>query len=347
MGKCDKEGRRKTWRVLFSCVGRRVALIESFRRAGEALGMDLVVHGTDATGFSPALQRVDHAHRVAPIAEGRYIDELCGIVKRRKIDLLIPLIDSELSLLASAVDRLAELGCTALVSSPEVIDTCGDKIAWYERLREAGIETPRTWSLAEALARKRHKFPLFMKPRFGSAAKDNFIVRNRRELEVFGACVKEPVVQELIEGPEYTLDVYTGFDGRPRCVVPRRRLEVRAGEVTKALVVKDRAIMAVGRQVVEMLGSCRGVVTVQCIDGGAGRIRVIEVNPRFGGGVPLAIHAGADFPKWILTELAGDRPHINPNAFADDVAMLRYDESVFVRHASRGAARRRSGRADE
>ena len=78
------------------------------------------------------------------------------IYQRKKIDLLIPLIDSELSLLASAVDRFAELRCTALVSSSEVVDICGDKIAWYERLRGAGIETPRTWSLAEALARKRN-----------------------------------------------------------------------------------------------------------------------------------------------------------------------------------------------
>ena len=97
----------------------------------------------------------------------------------------------------------------------------------------------------------------------------------------------------------------------------------------------DPAIMAAGRQVAEVLANCRGVVTVQCIVTPRGRIRVIEINPRLGGGVPLAIHAGADFPKWILQELAGKPPRINPLAFRDDVAMLRYDESVFVPRASR------------
>ncbi|MGD2111174.1 MAG: ATP-grasp domain-containing protein, partial [Phycisphaerae bacterium] len=127
----------------------------------------------------------------------------------------------------------------------------------------------------------------------------------------------------------------TGFDGKPRCVVPRRRLEVRTGEVSKGLVVKDPAIMAVGRQVALALGKCRGVVTVQCMVTPRGRIRVIEINPRFGGGAPLAIHAGADFPRWILSELWGKKPRINPTGFRGDVAMLRYDESVFVPNASR------------
>ena len=88
--------------------------------------------------------------------------------------------------------------------------------------------------------------------------------------------------------------------------------------------------MAVGYRVAEMLGECRGVITVQCIVTPDRRIRVIEINPRFGGGVPLAIHGGADFPKWILSELLGKKPRINPTGFRDGIAMLRFDESVFV-----------------
>ena len=89
------------------------------------------------------------------------------------------------------------------------------------------------------------------------------------------------------------------------------------------------------QEVKEVLGECRGVVTVQCMMTPRGRIRAIEINPRFGGGAPLAIHAGADFPRWILMELMGEKPRINPNGFRDDIAMLRYDESVFVPNASK------------
>ncbi len=65
------------------------------------------------------------------------------------------------------------------------------------------------------------------------------------------------------------------------------------------------------------------------------RMCIIEINPRFGGGAPLAIHAGADFPKWILSELIGKKPRINATGFKDDIAMLRFDDSVFVKKASK------------
>lgn len=162
----------------------------------------------------------------------------------------------------------------------------------------------------------------------------NYVINNADELRTFGRRVPDAIVQEFVKGTEHTLDVYTGFDGTPRCVVPRKRLEVRTGEVSKGVIVKDARIMATGARVAEVLGGCRGVVTVQCMVTPRGRIRVIEINPRLGGDVPLAIHAGADFPKWILMELLGKRPRINPSGFRDDIAMLRHDDSVFVPNAS-------------
>ncbi len=328
-------GGRARVRMLFSCVGRRSELLQAFRRAAEDLGILLEIHGADATWLSPAIHLVDKAHIVDPIAEGRYIEQLLTVVRRAKIDLLIPLIDTELPLIAAAVDEFLAAGCRALIPAAPVVRTCRDKLATYRVLKQAGIDTPTTWAWAEAVKRKKHKFPLFLKPRTGSAAMGNYVVHDAGELETFGRRVPNAIVQEFVDGAEHTLDVYTGFDGRPRCVVPRKRLEVRTGEVSKGLIVKDPAIMAVGKRIAEVLGDCRGVVTIQCIVTRRGRIRVIEINPRFGGGVPLAIHAGANFPKWILMELLGESPRINPNGFRNDVAMLRFDESVFVPNASR------------
>lgn len=326
---------KRRLRILLTCIGRRVELLRAFRRAGETLAVRLEVHGADATPLAPAIRLVDRPHLVPTIGSGRYIDALAKLVREEKIDLLIPLIDWGLPDVASAAQRFAGLGCRALISSLAVVEVCSDKWLTYRKLTEAGIDTPATWPWVAAVEEKRHRFPYFLKPRRGSAAMGNYVVRTVDELRAFGARVKDAIVQEFVEGAEHTLDVYTGFDGRCRCVVPRKRLEVRSGEVTKALIVKDPAIMAVGRRVVELLGECRGVITVQCIVTPQGRIRVIEINPRFGGGVPLSIHAGADFPKWILQELLGQTPRINPTGFRDDVAMLRYDESVFVQKASK------------
>jgi len=336
--RASTNGRKRTkptLRVLFSCVGRRVELIRGFRRAAEALGVGLEVHGADASALSPGSYHVDVSHRVAPITKGQYTRDLLGVVDRARIDLLVPLLDSELQVIADTADDFRACGCTPLISSPNVIRTCRDKLLSFEALRRAGLDTPQTWTFDEALKRKRHRFPYYLKPRAGSAAMGNFKIHNADELRVIGRRVPDAIVQEFVAGIEHTMDVYTGFDGVPRCVVPRRRLEVRSGEVSKALIVKDPKIMAIGKRVAEMLGDCRGVITVQCIATPSGTIRVLEVNPRFGGGVPLAIHAGADFPKWILSELLGMKPRIRATGFRDDIAMLRFDDSVFVPRAGK------------
>lgn len=321
--------------MLFTCIGRRVELLRAFRRAGEKLKLDLRIHGADARMLSPAMHLVDKAHVAPKIASGEYLDALLAIVKKHKIKLVVPLIDTELIMLAEAVDRFRELDCTLLISSADAVRICRDKIRTFETLTSAGIDTPRTWTWEEALSASDIPYPLYMKPRAGSAGMGNFVIDNVDELRTLGQRVPDPIVQEFVAGIEHTLDVYTGFDGVPRCAVPRRRLEVRSGEVSKALVVKDNELMRTGVQVAEALGTCRGVITVQCIVTPAGRIRVIEMNPRFGGGVPLAIQAGADFPRWILAAVLGRKVTIRGDAFRDDVAMLRFDDAVFVRDATR------------
>ncbi len=320
---------RRRLRVLFTCVGRRVELIEAFRRAADKLGIRLTVHGADRSWFAPAMHHVDHAHIVPALDDPEQIDALLEVVRQHGIDMVIPLIDSELLQMSRAWDRFDGLGCRVVVSSEGVIQTCQDKLLTYRALKSAGIDTPRTWTREAALRKKRHRFPYFMKPREGSAGMGNYKVHDLKELQVLGGRVPHPIVQEFVEGAEHTLDVYTGFDGIPRCVVPRRRLEVRNGEVSKGVVVKNRRIMAVGRRVAQVLGDCRGVITVQCIVTPEGKIRVIEINPRFGGGAPLGIHAGADFPLWLMSEHLGRPVTILPTGFTNNVAMLRYDDSVF------------------
>jgi carbamoyl-phosphate synthase large subunit len=299
------------------------------------MGLKLEIHGADASWLSPAMHCVDKGHQVPTIASGKYTRHLVQIARKHRIDLLIPLIDTELPMIAAAVPDFADVGCLALISSPEVVGICRDKMATFETLRKAGVDTPTTWLWEEAVRRDRHKFPLFLKPRAGSAAMGNYVINNVDELRTFGRRVKDAIVQEFVRGTEHTLDVYTGLDGTPRCVVPRKRLEVRTGEVSKGVIVKDQRIMATGARVAEVLGGCRGVVTVQCMVTPRGRIRAIEINPRLGGGVPLSIHAGADFPKWILMEVLGKKPRINPAGFRDDIAILRHDDSVFVPNASK------------
>ena len=143
------------------------------------------------------------------------------------------------------------------------------------------------------------------------------------------------MVQEFIEGQEYTVDVLVDFDGRVRCVVPRLRMEVRTGEVSKAQTVRCPEVIEQSKRLVETLGAGPGIITIQCFLTTDGNIKFIEINPRFGGGVPLSIRAGADFPRWILQLWLGDSPRIRQDVWQDGLVMLRYDDAIWM-SASKG-----------
>ena len=166
-----------------------------------------------------------------------------------------------------------------------------------------------------------------------TASRDNAVVHDPGELRFYARRIPNALCQEFMEGTEYTCDAYIDFDLKVRCVVPRRRLEVRAGEVSKGQVVKDLEIMDQAKRVVELLGAGPGVITLQLFVARDGRIRFTEINPRFGGGAPLSIQAGADFPRWILQELMGERPQIGFDDFTDGLLMLRYDAEVWLRES--------------
>ncbi|HSW46823.1 MAG TPA: ATP-grasp domain-containing protein [Phycisphaerae bacterium] len=324
------KGRRDV-RILFTSAGRRIELIQAFTRAARSLGLKPHWHTADVDPYIATGCLAEKVHLVPKAQAPGYIPALRRIVRQERIDLIIPLIDSDLLKLADARDEFARLGCGALISSPQVVRTCRDKRRMFEFLTRHDIDTPATWTADQILRSRTHRFPYFLKPRFGSASKKNYVVADRNDLKSLLRVVPDPLVQEFVSGVEHTLDVYTGFDGRPRCVVPRERIEVRGGEVTKARTVRHQRIIQTGVRVAEALTECIGLITIQLILTPKGRIRVIEVNPRFGGGVPLGIRAGADFPKWLLAEWLGRKPRIRLDQFDPNLLMLRYHQSFFMK----------------
>jgi len=325
--------------VLFTCIGRRVSLLESFRRAAKQLKINASLLGTDTTELSPALQLCDQRFSVKPTTHAGYIKQILSIVKANSVKLLVPTVDLDLKLLAQNKSKFAGLGCRVLVSDPEVIDICQDKRKTYKFLLKNNFDTPATISIRTVLKNSKSEivnrkseigFPLFLKPWDGYAGRGNAVVNNRKELLFYAKRVPNAICQELVKGTEYTCDVYVDFGMKVSCVVPRKRIEVRAGEVSKGQVAKNARIMSEAVTLVEKLGAGPGVITLQLFLTDDGKVKYIEINPRFGGGAPLSIKAGADFPKWILQELAGGKPNIRPNGFKDNLVMLRYDSEVWL-----------------
>ena len=171
--------------ILFTCIGRRVSLLNSFRRAGRQLKIDLSLLGTDATELSSALQLCDKGFPVKPITHANYIKQLLSIVRTNNVKLLIPTVDLDLKLLAQNKPKFAAAGCCVLVSTPDVVDICQDKRKTFRFLLKNGFDTPLTMSPRTALSKKKLNWPCFLKPWDGYASRGNAVVNNREELLFF------------------------------------------------------------------------------------------------------------------------------------------------------------------
>jgi carbamoyl-phosphate synthase large subunit len=323
---CD--GVTDVFNVLISSAGRRVGLLRAFREALRELGLDGHVLAADVSDLSPAFHLADAHFLVPPCTSPEFVPALSDLCAREGIRLVVPTIDPELPVLAEHREAFAENGTTVAISSPEVIRIGWDKGTTNEWLRCNGFPTVRQ-VIPGVGGTVELPFPLVVKPRRGSAAVGVRVVSDDAELQL-SIRNGDVVVQELAPGVEHTLDVFVDRSGTPMCAVPRRRIEVRAGEVSKGRTLRCEPLIDLASRICEALPGAYGVITIQVfLEEDSGEMNVIEINPRFGGGFPLAWEAGARYPTWLIQDVLGRTPDVRTD-WRDGLVMLRYDDAVFV-----------------
>lgn len=313
--------------VLVTAGSRRVALVRAFQRAVAPTGGRVVV--TDVDPLSPTVHIADAAFRVPLSTDPAYLDAIVEVCRTERIGLIVPTIDEELPIFGSAAPMLEGLGMRVAASPEQTARVCNDKFALCEHLRACGIPAARSWLPPDVPANP--AFPLFIKPRAGRGGVNAFPVRTPRELAFFLDYVKDPVVQELLNGPEFTVDLLCGFDGVPRAVVPRERCVIRAGVSDRGRTVDDPALVRLARECAAALEFV-GAVNIQCrvVDGTP---TVFEINPRFSGGIALTIAAGADFPRMLVDLARGRDVGSGLASFRADLWMTNYEEAIYLDRA--------------
>ncbi len=195
-----------------------------------------------------------------------------------------------------------------------------------QHLRTRGVRAAETYLPNDLPARR--AFPLFIKPRFGRGGVGAHAIHSAKDLAFFVEYVENPVVQEYLDGPEFTIDVLCDFRHRPISIVPRERVVVRAGVIDRGRTVHDRTLIELAKSVTQAL-PFSGAINIQCrvVDG---EPVVFEINPRFSGGIPLTIAAGADFPRYLVDLALGRPVPARIGRFRDQLWMTSYEASIFV-----------------
>lgn len=314
--------------ILLTSVGRRVELVQAFRTAADRLGVKLTVTGADMSASAPTLMYCSGTLVAPRISDPAYIPTLLRFCEEHRVDALIPTIDTDLLLLAKHRKDFLAVGTQVCVAAPEKVALCRDKRLTGNYFRSLGLHAPEAVDCVEDY---QGGFPAFIKPLDGSSSIGANRADSMEELRRHAAGLKGYIVQPFVKGEEYTVDILCGLDGKPIYITPRQRLAVRSGEVLKTKIAHDAVTEQEMLRLAEDFAPVGGI-TVQLIRDEMGVNHYIEINPRFGGGAPLSMKAGADSAGGLLRCLMGEWIPYQPEAAAQGAVYSRFDQCVCVSH---------------
>ncbi len=303
-------------------------MVRAFRSEAQKIKSGSKIFAVDCQPeLSSACQISDRCFEVPKVTSEDYIKVLRDLCTTHEVDLLIPTIDPELNILAKNKELLEREGVKVVVSGIELVKDCQDKRDTIDFFNKKDIPTP------QLISKENPTFPIYAKPYDGSSSKNNFIIKSREELRDYHLNDEKLLFFEYLDHrayDEYTLDLYYDMNSDLKCVVPRKRIEIRGGEVNKGLTEKNALVPFVKEKLSHISGA-RGCLTLQLfLNEENGSISGIELNPRFGGGYPLSYLAGANFPQWLIREYLYDEPIEFYDDWEQNLLMLRYDDEVLV-----------------
>ncbi|MBN1044488.1 MULTISPECIES: ATP-grasp domain-containing protein [unclassified Clostridium] len=319
--------------MLITSIGKRIQLIKHLKES-------FTIIGVDASELNAGKYFVDKFYKIPKINEKNYVGTIINICKNEKIDVLIPLYEGEFEILDNLRKIFKSIETLLLLSNKDIINVCKDKEKTYSYFINSSINNIRVFSEKEVenIIEKKdiNKLPLIIKPKCGMGSKDIYKINTIKELIFFNEYVQEKIVQEFILGDEYTVDVLVDLEGEPIYIVPRKRIEVRSGEVVKSATIKDCEIINITKEVLKQLNRLKdennlgliGPLTIQFFKKENGEILLLEINPRFGGGVPLSFESGANYGKQISKMLTKEKVDYIENFI--EKTMIRYEDAIYI-----------------
>ena len=316
--------------ILLLSVGTRNKVVQYFKENLSGIGKVIC---TDMSEIAPALYE-GNAHYIVPrITEPEYIDAIFDICEKENIAGVLSFIDPELSLLAENKDKFAELGVTVIGSSYELCEMSLDKMQMYNWLTSHGYKAAKSYIDKEQfyvdVESGAITYPVFVKPIRGSASIAISKVEDKETVDLLFSHSDNLMIQEYLNGQEIGADVYIDMvSGEIVSIFTKKKIVMRAGETDKAVSFKDKRLFQLIEKFVNEAGF-RGQIDIDVFDVN-GEYYISEVNPRFGGGYPLAYGCGCNHMRMIVKNLQGNANTRNIGNYDEGVYMMKYNEVMIV-----------------
>ena len=263
------------------------------------------------------------AYMVMPkvVDEEKYMTKLKQVIDNYKVEVLMPSSSYDIQLYSKYRRQIEELGAKPVVSDLESIEICHDKMMTFQKLNSK-FDLPLTLTNPDRI----HEFPVIAKPRREKGGYEPMIIADENDLTYVTSKFSNIIFQEYLPGTEYTVDVLCDLNKKPLVAVPRIRLQTKAGISTKGKVVHDPQIELTCMDVADSIGII-GPCCIQMTASKDGALKIVEVNPRMGGGTIFAALAGANFPA-LLLDMVKEKEIVKPSF--SEITVIRYFDEIVI-----------------
>lgn len=312
--------------ILILSAGRRVELVESFLNEikMKKSKIKLITADHDPVN-SAACQVADSYFKVPLVDSSSYLPKLLLNCKKFNIGMIIPTIDKELKILSKNHNLFKLKKIHLILSDYNLINIFCSKKLTEKFFKNLKVNFPKIY-------KKKIIYPCFVKPDQGSSSIGAKLIKSKNDIS--SSLLKNPKMIFLEYIPknfkEYTIDMYYDRESELKCLVPRERIEVRAGEVSKSVTRLNFVYYYILR-IFKNFPGARGCITLQLFyNKKNNKIYIIEINPRFGGGFPLSYAAKANYPLWLINEYFYNNKIYFFDKWKKNLLMLRYDAKILI-----------------
>ncbi len=284
---------------------------------------------TDSNSLSAGFFLSDFYYVIPPYDDKFFVEKLLKIIKEQNIKVLMPSSGFDIYGYSLNYDLIVEYGAIPIVSRRKVLEICRDKLLSYKFL-----SNKFPFAFTCEYHEKIDTFPLIAKPRFGKGSNNIIKIENKLDLKYVLGKFKNMIFQEYLPGTEYTVDVLSDLTEKPIMAIPRIRIYTKAGISVKGKIKRDLMIENLCKKTAETLG-IKGPCCIQLKESENGELKIIEINPRFGGGTIFTTLAGANFPAMLLEMISNNNNNKNNKnnliiPKVSEITVLRYFEEIVI-----------------
>lgn len=276
---------------------------------------------TDSNELSAGFYLSDYKEIIPETENENYLNVLFNIIDKYNVNILMPSSGYDIFPFSENKEKLIKMGAVPVISDRNVLEICRDKILTYNHLNNY-FNLPFTTEDKNKI----NEFPVIAKPRFGKGSRDVIKVNDLKELDYISSKYSSMIYQEYLPGEEFTIDVLSDMNSNPLISVPRIRLQTRGGISTKGKIILDKELIEESFKIAKFL-KILGPCCIQVKKDKDNNFKLVEINPRLGGGTIFTTLAGANFPKMIIDIIEGKKIKIPT---VSEITILRYFEEIII-----------------